>query len=129
MIFQEPATSLNPVFTIGYQIAEAIRLHRPDVPRAKLRTEVIAALQAVQVSDPQRRYDQYPHELSGGMKQRVMIAMALACNPELLIADEPTTAVDVTIQARILDLLRQIQTERQMAILLITQTLEHRQLD
>jgi len=123
MIFQEPGASLNPVFTIGNQIGEAVRLHRPDVSPAKLRGAVIDALQAVQVSDPERRYDQYPHELSGGMKQRVMIAMALACNPKLLIADEPTTAVDVTIQARILDLLRQIQTQRQMSILLITHDL------
>ncbi len=123
MIFQEPATSLNPVFTIGHQVGEAISLHRPEVPRGKIREAVLAALKSVQVSDPERRLDQYPHEMSGGMKQRIMIAMALACNPQLLIADEPTTAVDVTIQARILDLLRDIQAEHHMAILLITHDL------
>lgn len=122
MIFQEPATSLNPVFTIGYQIAEAIRLHR-KLPENQIEAEALRSLKAVQVNDPERRLRQFPHELSGGMKQRVMIAMALSCNPKLLIADEPTTAVDVTIQARILDLLRQIQAERGMAILLITHDL------
>ncbi len=122
MIFQEPGTSLNPVFTIGDQIAEAISLHR-KVPKSALRQAVLESLKAVRVNDPERRIDQYPHELSGGMKQRVMIAMALSCNPQLLIADEPTTAVDVTIQARILDLLRQMQAERGMAILLITHDL------
>ena len=123
MIFQEPATSLNPVFTIGFQVGEAIRLHRPEVPRNKVRDEVLKALRSVHVSDPERRLDQYPHEMSGGMKQRIMIAMALACKPQLLIADEPTTAVDVTIQARILELLRDIQAEHHMAILLITHDL------
>ncbi|MSR57167.1 MAG: ABC transporter ATP-binding protein [Planctomycetaceae bacterium] len=122
MIFQEPGTSLNPVFTVGRQIAEAIRLHR-KLPASQVRDEVLRCLKAVQVSDPERRIDQYPHEMSGGMKQRVMIAMALSCNPKLLIADEPTTAVDVTIQARILDLLRDIQADRGMAILLITHDL------
>jgi peptide/nickel transport system ATP-binding protein len=122
MIFQEPGTSLNPVFTVGSQIAEAIALHR-KLPRSQIREEVLRSLKAVHVSDPERRIDQYPHEMSGGMKQRVMIAMALSCNPQLLIADEPTTAVDVTIQARILELLRSIQAERGMAILLITHDL------
>lgn len=122
MIFQEPATSLNPVFTIGNQIAEAIRLHR-DVPRSQVRSEVLKALRDVQISEPERRIDQYPHELSGGMKQRAMIAMALSCNPKLLIADEPTTAVDVTIQAGILDLLRRTQAEHGMSLLLITHDL------
>lgn len=122
MIFQEPATSLNPVYTIGWQISEAIKLHR-GITGPALREEVLKSLRAVKVSDPERRIDQYPHELSGGMKQRVMIAMALSCDPELLIADEPTTAVDVTIQARILDLLQQVQRERGMAILLITHDL------
>lgn len=122
MIFQEPATSLNPVYTIGWQIAEAIRLHR-KLPEDQIQGEILKALKGVHVSDPERRLDQYPHELSGGMKQRVMIAMALSCNPEVLIADEPTTAVDVTIQARILDLLREIQETRKMSILLITHDL------
>lgn len=122
MIFQEPATSLNPVFTIGEQIAEAIRLHR-DVPRSALRAEVLKALAEVRMSEPERRIRQYPHELSGGMKQRAMIAMALSCNPKLLIADEPTTALDVTIQARILDLLRKSQAEHGMGLLLITHDL------
>jgi oligopeptide/dipeptide ABC transporter ATP-binding protein len=122
MVFQEPGTSLNPVFTIGTQIGEAIRLHR-KLPDSQIRDEVLRSLRAVQVSDPERRIDQYPHQMSGGMKQRVMIAMALSCNPKLLIADEPTTAVDVTIQARILDLLRDIQADRGMAILLITHDL------
>jgi peptide/nickel transport system ATP-binding protein len=122
MIFQEPATSLNPVFTVGSQIGEAISLHR-KLPKARIRDEVLRSLQAVHVSDPERRIDQYPHEMSGGMKQRVMIAMALSCNPQLLIADEPTTAVDVTIQARILELLKSIQAERGMAVLLITHDL------
>jgi len=122
MIFQEPGTSLNPVFTVGAQIAEAITLHR-KIPASELRGEVLKSLKAVRVNDPERRIDQYPHEMSGGMKQRIMIAMALSCNPQLLIADEPTTAVDVTIQARILDLLRQMQAERGMAILLITHDL------
>ncbi len=122
MIFQEPGTSLNPVFTVGAQIGEAIALHR-RLPRSQIREEVLRCLRAVHVSDPERRIDQYPHEMSGGMKQRVMIAMALSCNPQLLIADEPTTAVDVTIQARILELLKSIQAERGMAILLITHDL------
>ena len=122
MIFQEPATSLNPVFTVGSQIAEAIRLHR-EVPRRQIRDAVLSALKDVQMSEPERRIDQYPHEMSGGMKQRVMIAMALSCNPKLLIADEPTTAVDVTIQAEILALLRHTQEQFGMALLLITHDL------
>src|SRR4029077_883872 len=104
------ATSLNPVFTIGDQIAEAIRLHR-DIPEAEIRNEVLEALSQVRLGEPKRRIDQSPHELSGGMKQRVMIAMALACRPKLLIADEPTTALDVTIQAQILELLRKCQAD------------------
>ena len=122
MIFQEPATSLNPVFTIGSQIAEAIRLHRKVRP-SEVRAEILKVLVNVGMSEPERRIDQYPHELSGGMKQRAMIAMALACDPELLIADEPTTALDVTIQARILELLRKKQRELGMALVLITHDL------
>lgn len=122
MIFQEPASSLNPVFTVGDQIGEAIRLHR-DVPEGEVRGAVLEALKQVRINEPERRIDQYPHELSGGMKQRVMIAMALSCRPKLLIADEPTTALDVTIQARILDLLRENQAEHGMAVLLITHDL------
>ena len=122
MIFQEPATSLNPVFTIGSQIAEAIRLHR-KLPEREIRGEMIRVLTEVRMSEPERRLDQYPHELSGGMKQRAMIAMALVCEPKLLIADEPTTALDVTIQARILELLRKSQAQHGMALLLITHDL------
>ena len=125
MIFQEPATSLNPVYTIGQQIAEAIRLHRLEGPQpvTHVRQEVLRVLEEVRISEPARRLRQYPHELSGGMKQRAMIAMALACRPRLLIADEPTTALDVTIQARILELLRQSQAVHRMGLLLITHDL------
>jgi oligopeptide/dipeptide ABC transporter ATP-binding protein len=122
MIFQEPATSLNPVFTIGEQIGEAIRIHR-KLPKSQERSEVIRLLTEVRMSEPERRIDQYPHELSGGMKQRAMIAMALSCNPKLIIADEPTTALDVTIQARILELLRQMREKHGTAVLLITHDL------
>jgi len=122
MIFQEPMTSLNPVFTVGDQIGEAIRLHQGK-SRAEARQRAIELLQLVGIPAPEERVDRYPHELSGGMRQRVMIAMALACDPELLIADEPTTALDVTIQAQILDLLRRLQKERGLAVLLITHDL------
>jgi peptide/nickel transport system ATP-binding protein len=122
MVFQEPATSLNPVFTIGDQIIEAIRLHR-KLSRREARAEVIRLLTEVRMSEPERRIDQYPHELSGGMKQRAMIAMALSCNPQLIIADEPTTALDVTIQARILETLRQMREKHGTAVLLITHDL------
>jgi peptide/nickel transport system ATP-binding protein len=108
MIFQEPMTSLNPVFTIGNQIGEAIKLHQ-RTGRSETRARTVEALHMVGIADPERRIDDYPHQLSGGMRQRVMIAMALACKPRLLIADEPTTALDVTIQAQILDLLRDLQ--------------------
>ena len=122
MIFQEPMTSLNPVFRIGDQIGEALFTHK-GFSKEQARTESLRLLDRVEIPSPKRRIDQYPHELSGGMKQRVMIAMALACGPDLLIADEPTTALDVTIQAQILDLLRTLQAEMSMAILLITHNL------
>jgi len=122
MVFQEPMTSLNPVFTIGDQIGEALQIHT-DLSASDIRKEVVGLLGRVRISSPERRIDQYPHEMSGGMKQRVMIAMALACQPDLLIADEPTTALDVTIQAQILDLLKDLQVELGMAILLITHNL------
>ena len=122
MIFQEPMTSLNPVFTIGRQIAEALELHQGmDGRRATARA--IEMLQLVKIPEPERRVRQYPHELSGGMRQRVMIAMALSCNPKLLIADEPTTALDVTIQAQILDLMRELKTKTGASIVLITHDL------
>ena len=117
-IFQEPSTSLNPVFTIRNQIAEAIQLHRPEV--RDLDTEVVKYLDLVGIVDPAKRLHDYPHQLSGGMQQRVMIAMALSCQPELLVADEPTTALDVTIQAQIMDQLRELKQRVRMAIILIT---------
>jgi len=117
-IFQEPSTSLNPVYTIRSQIAEMIRLHRPDV--TDIDAEIIHWLDAVGIVDPASRINDYPHQLSGGMQQRVMIAMALSARPELLIADEPTTALDVTIQKQILDKLRDLQKDLGMAVLLIT---------
>jgi len=122
MIFQEPMTSLNPTMTVGAQIAEVLRLHRA-MGRAEARSAVVEGLRAVGVGAPERRVDQFPHQLSGGLRQRVMIAMALACRPRLLIADEPTTALDVTIQAQILDLLRDVQRALGMAVLLITHDL------
>src|SRR4051794_7445095 len=122
MIFQEPMTSLNPVYTIGDQIAEAVMLHQHV--RAREAYEIAEqAMRDVGISDPARRLHEYPHQMSGGMRQRVMIAMALSCKPKLLIADEPTTALDVTIQAQILELLRKLQKETGMAILLITHDL------
>ena len=120
-IFQEPSASLNPVFTIGFQIAEAVRLHRPDISDVEGR--VIELLELVGIREAKLRYRSYPHELSGGMQQRVVIAMALACEPKLLVADEPTTALDVTIQAQILDLLRKLRSQLGMSILLITHNL------
>jgi len=122
MIFQEPMTSLNPVYTVGAQIVEAIRIHQ-KASRSAARAKAIEMLELVGIPSPRDRVDSYPHQLSGGMRQRVMIAMALACNPELLIADEPTTALDVTIQAQILDLLRRLQGELGMSILFITHDL------
>ncbi|NOY94548.1 MAG: ABC transporter ATP-binding protein [Deltaproteobacteria bacterium] len=126
MIFQEPMSSLNPVYRVGEQIAESIRLHEPDGRgrnRATARARAIELLQLVGIPAPSERVDDYPHQLSGGMRQRVMIAMALACDPALLIADEPTTALDVTIQAQILDLLARLQRELAMSIVLITHDL------
>ncbi len=122
MIFQEPMTSLNPVYTVGEQIAEAVVLHQGKEDD-EAREIAIQALRDVGIPSPERRVDDYPHQLSGGMKQRVMIAMALACNPALLIADEPTTALDVTIQAQILDLLADLREKRGMAVLLVTHDL------
>ncbi len=117
-IFQEPSSSLNPVFTVGYQIAEAIKLHIPG--EKDVTGRVIDALKAVGIRDAEKRYKAYPHEMSGGMQQRVMIAMALACEPRILVADEPTTALDVTIQKQIMDLLAEIRQQRKMSIVLIT---------
>ena len=122
MIFQEPMTSLNPLYTIGDQIAEMVRLHEP-VSREEARKRALEMLQRVEIPAAASRLDDYPHQMSGGMRQRVMIAMALSCRPALLIADEPTTALDVTIQAQILDLLRRLQAEFGMSILFITHNL------
>jgi oligopeptide/dipeptide ABC transporter ATP-binding protein len=122
MIFQEPMTSLNPVFTIGNQIGEAIRLHQ-GLGKKETRAKTIEMLRLVKIADPESRVDSYPHQLSGGMRQRVMIAMALSCNPNLLVADEPTTALDVTIQAQILELIKELQQRMGMALLLITHDL------
>ncbi|MFW6336707.1 MAG: ABC transporter ATP-binding protein [Phycisphaeraceae bacterium] len=122
MIFQEPMTSLNPVYTIGDQIVEAISLHQRDTEASPVDIAV-DSLRAVGIADPKQRLSEYPHQLSGGMRQRVMIAMALACEPRLLLADEPTTALDVTIQAQILELLREIQSQRGMGMMLITHDL------
>jgi peptide/nickel transport system ATP-binding protein len=122
MIFQEPMTSLNPAFTIGDQLIEGIRVHR-NVSAEEARSHAIEMLRRVRIPSPERRIDEYPHKLSGGMRQRVMIAMALACEPKLLIADEPTTALDVTIQAQVLDLMRTLRQETGTAIILITHDL------
>ena len=122
MIFQEPMTSLNPVYRVGKQIVEAIRTHE-NVSKKEARERAIDMLRKVGIPSPEKRIDDYPHQMSGGMRQRVMIAMALACNPKLLIADEPTTALDVTIQAQILDLLRRLRDDTGMAVLLITHDL------
>jgi peptide/nickel transport system ATP-binding protein len=122
MIFQEPMTSLNPVFTVGTQVAEGLILHQ-NLTRGAARQRTLELLQAVGIPGPEQRIDAYPHQLSGGMRQRVMIAMALACSPDLLIADEPTTALDVTIQAQILELLSTLQKQFSMSVLLITHDL------
>jgi peptide/nickel transport system ATP-binding protein len=122
MIFQEPMTSLNPVLTVGRQIAETVQVHQ-KVNRAQAMERAVEMLRVVQIPEPGRRAGEYPHQLSGGMRQRVMIALALACNPELLIADEPTTALDVTIQAQILELLQQLQKDFGMGVVMITHDL------
>lgn len=122
MIFQEPMTSLNPVFTIGEQIGEAVRIHM-KLNKRKAKERAIEMLKLVGIPMPEHIVDEYPHQLSGGMRQRVMIAMAMACNPKLLIADEPTTALDVTIQAQILDLMRELKANHHTAIMMITHDL------
>ncbi|HLS36159.1 MAG TPA: ABC transporter ATP-binding protein [Bacillota bacterium] len=122
MIFQEPMTSLNPVYTIGQQISEALKIHE-GLNKAEQRKRSVELLELVGIPSPDDRFDQYPHELSGGMRQRVMIAIALACNPDLLIADEPTTALDVTIQAQILELIKDLQQEFGMSVIMITHDL------
>ncbi|THB72524.1 MAG: ABC transporter ATP-binding protein [Desulfobacteraceae bacterium] len=122
MIFQEPMTSLNPVFTVGDQVAEVIQLHK-RITKQELKDRVVEMFQLVGIPDPVTRLREYPHQMSGGMRQRVMIAMALACNPRLMIADEPTTALDVTIQAQILDLMNRLKSETGAAILFITHDL------
>ena len=123
MIFQEPMTSLNPVFRIGYQLDEVISLHNPDMDEAAVKARSIEAIKMVGIADAEGVYNRYPHELSGGMRQRIVIAMALVCNPRLIIADEPTTALDVTIQAQILELLRNLKSQINASIMLITHDL------
>ena len=122
MIFQEPMTSLNPVLTVGQQIGEVLELHR-GCSREQARSRTLEMLKLVNIPEPENRIDNYPHQLSGGMRQRIMIAMALACDPEILIADEPTTALDVTIQAQILNLIRELRDRTRAAIILITHDL------
>jgi oligopeptide/dipeptide ABC transporter ATP-binding protein len=123
MVFQEPQSALNPVFTVGDQVAEAYLAHNPKTPVQEAWDAAVETMRQVGIPDPSRRALDYPHQLSGGMKQRICIAMALVCGPELIIADEPTTALDVTIQAQILELLRKLQTERRLSLLLITHDL------
>ena len=122
MIFQDPMASLNPSYTVGFQIIETLKVHQQD-SKAKMRERALELLRLVEIPDPASRLDAYPHQLSGGMSQRVMIAMALACSPKLLVADEPTTALDVTIQAQVLDLLVALQRKQDMALILITHDL------
>lgn len=122
MIFQDPMTSLNPCYTVAFQLIETLRLHQGGSSK-ELRAKALALLKQVDIPDPERRMEAYPHQLSGGMSQRVMVAIAIACNPRLLIADEPTTALDVTVQAQMLELLLQLQRERGMAMMLITHDL------
>jgi oligopeptide/dipeptide ABC transporter ATP-binding protein len=123
MVFQEPMTSLNPVHTVGRQIGEVFRVHKKKMAADHVREKTRELLRRVGISNPEKRIDQYPHQLSGGMRQRVMIAMAIACSPRLLIADEPTTALDVTIQAQVLELMQEIQNESRGSIMLITHNL------
>ncbi len=123
MIFQEPMTSLNPVFTVGNQIKEVFKLHQKDIPASEVEVNIIDLFKLVGIPAPEKRIKEYPYQLSGGMRQRVMIAMALACRPDILIADEPTTALDVTIQAQILELMNKIKDELNMSIILITHDL------
>ena len=123
MIFQEPMTSLNPVFTVGFQIEEVIALHQKGMSRSQRKKKGIEMLELVGIPSPDQRYKEYPHQLSGGMRQRVMIAMALACGPDILIADEPSTALDVTIQAQVLELMNKLQKELGMGIIMITHDL------
>lgn len=123
MIFQEPMTSLNPVFTVGNQIEEVVRLHNKGISKTDLKDKSIEMMKLVGIPSPEKRVNDYPHQLSGGMRQRVMIAIALSCKPEILIADEPTTALDVTIQAQILDLMKKLQDELGMGIIMITHDL------
>ncbi|MEK6624630.1 MAG: ABC transporter ATP-binding protein [Bdellovibrionota bacterium] len=123
MIFQEPMTSLNPVFTVGNQIEEVFALHQQEFSKSERRNQGIELLKMVGIPSPERRYLEYPHQMSGGMRQRVMIAMSLACRPDILIADEPSTALDVTIQAQILELMKKLQSDLGMAIIMITHDL------
>jgi len=123
MVFQEPMTALNPVMTVGRQIAEALEAHAPRTPRSKVRARVIEAMHEVGLPDPERRADDYPHQFSGGQRQRVVIAMALMNRPQLLIADEPTTALDVTVQAQVLALLKRLRAERGLSMLFISHDL------
>jgi oligopeptide/dipeptide ABC transporter ATP-binding protein len=123
MVFQDPMTSLNPVLKVGHQLAEAIEVHHPKEPRGKVKARVIELMRLVGIPNPDTRFDQYPHEFSGGMRQRAMIAMSIANNPSLLIADEPTTALDVTIQAQVLEVLKTVQAETNAATILITHDL------
>jgi len=123
MIFQEPMTSLNPVYTVGKQVAEAITIHHHDISKHEAKQKVIDIFRAVGIPEPEKRFNSYPHQLSGGLRQRVMIGMAMVCNPQLMIADEPTTALDVTIEAQILMLMKKLQKDRDTSILLITHNL------